>query len=265
MATLAVTLASFLALAMSFAWWLAIRTGQSGYVDTVWSFSTGVAAIGAALFPLDAMGAGVRAWVVAALAAIWSGRLGIHILVRTLKGGDDPRYAALKQEWGAQANGRLFIFLQIQAAAGLVLVIVAMVAARNPQPFGTSGDWIGLAVALIALCGEAVADHQLAAFRALPANRERICDAGLWGYTRHPNYFFEWLGWLAYPLLAIDLAGTWPWGFLALAGPAMMYWLLVHASGIPPTERHMLATRRELFRAYQCRVNAFWPGPRRNH
>jgi steroid 5-alpha reductase family enzyme len=81
--------------------------------------------------------------------------------------------------------------------------------------------------------------------------------------SRHPNYFFEWLGWFAYAVIAIaiDLTCSYPWGWLAVAGPVLMYWLLVHASGIPPLEAHMLRSRGDAFRAYQQRVNAFWPGP----
>lgn len=252
--------ALFLALAMSFAWWLATRSGRSGYIDTVWSLATGIAAMGAALAPFDGA-TQTRGCVVAGLLALWSFRLGLHILARTRQGGDDPRYAVLKHEWGAQADLRLFLFLQIQAGAGLVLALCAMAAAHNPLPFGQIGDVLGIAVALVALAGEGVADRQLARFRADRANRGRICEAGLWAYSRHPNYFFEWLGWLAYPLIAIDLSGSYPWGWAALAGPAMMYWLLVHASGIPPTEAHMLRSRGDAFRAYQRRVNAFWPGP----
>lgn len=261
MIVLIVALALFLAGAMTLAWWLATRTGNHGWVDTIWSLSTGLAAIAAALVPIDGAGPQLRALVVAGLAAIWAGRLGSHILVRTLKGQDDPRYAALRREWGADADRRLFFFLQSQAVAGFILALVALVTARNPQPFGTAWDMVGLGLAAVALGGEALADRQLARFRADPTNKGRICDAGLWGLSRHPNYFFEWLGWLAYPLLAISLSGAWPWGFLALAGPVMMYALLVHVSGIPPTERHMEATRGAAFRAYQRRVNAFWPGP----
>ena len=84
-----------------------------------------------------------------------------------------------------------------------------------------------------------------------------MCDAGLWGWSRHPNYFFEWLGWLAYPLLAIDPAAA------ILAGsrcpaPAFMYWLLVYVSGIPPLEQQMLRSRGDAYRDYQARVSAFF-------
>jgi len=113
-----------------------------------------------------------------------------------------------------------------------------------------------------ALLGETVADRQMAAFRADPANRGKIADTGLWGLSRHPNYFFEWLGWWSYPLIAIGTSADWAWGWAALAAPAMMYWLLVHASGIPPLEKAMLESRGEAFRAYQKRVRAFFPLPK---
>jgi steroid 5-alpha reductase family enzyme len=121
-----------------------------------------------------------------------------------------------------------------------------------------------LAVAIVALAGEGVADRQLQAFSADAANKCKIMDRGLWAWSRHPNYFFEWLGWWAYVLIAVGPTGLWPWGWLALSAPAFMWWLLVHASGIPPLERHMVRSRGDAFRAYQRRVNAFFPGPPRD-
>ncbi|MBS9477430.1 DUF1295 domain-containing protein [Ancylobacter radicis] len=251
----------FMALAMGFAWALARATGRHGWVDTIWSFSVGLAGVSASLAPLAADSPNLRQMVVAAVAALWSARLGAHILARTLKGGDDPRYAALVQEWGSNAASRLFLFLQIQALCGAVLVLAVMAAARAPMPFGSVWDILGLAVIATAVAGETLADRQLAAFRADPANHGKVCDAGLWGWSRHPNYFFEWMAWVAYPLFAIDASGAYPAGFAALLGPALMYWLLVHASGIPPTEAHMLRSRGQAFRDYMGRVNSFWPGP----
>ncbi len=116
---------------------------------------------------------------------------------------------------------------------------------------------------LIAIVGEGVADRQLARFKAYPANKGRICDLGLWSWSRHPNYFFEWLGWLAYPILAFDPGGRWPWGWLALSGPAFMFYLLRFASGVPPTEEAMAASRGAAFERYKARVSTFFPRPPR--
>lgn len=251
-------LAIGLSLAMVFAWGLAERSGNHGWVDTIWSFATGLAGVAGSLLPLGE-GWEPRRVMVAALVALWSVRLGTHILQRTFRGHDDPRYAQLRREWGSAASLRLFLFLQVQALAALVLVVAVMAAAHSPLPYWHAGDAIGLVLALAAVAGEALADAQLARFRADPANRGRVCDSGLWGVTRHPNYFFEWLGWLAYPAIALgSLTGA-----VALLAPLLIYVLLVHASGIPPTEAHMLRSRGDAYRAYQRRVNAFWPGPPR--
>ena len=254
-------LALGLCLAMAGAWWAAERSGNHGWVDTVWSYASGVAGVTAALLPLGDEPWAPRQFLVAALVALWSARLGTHILQRTLKGHDDPRYADLRRQWGAAASQRLFLFLQVQALAGLALVVAVAAAAHNPLPYWRLGDGLGAALFLAAVAGAALADRQLARFRADPQNRGQVCDSGLWGMTRHPNYFFEWLGWTAYPAIALSLAYL-P-GLAALIAPGLMYVLLVHASGIPPTEAHMLRSRGEAFRAYQRRVNAFWPGPAR--
>lgn len=250
-----------LAVTMALVWLVAIRSGRSGWVDAIWSFSVGVFGVFTALVPVVEAVSHERRWLVAFLALAWSVRLGLHIVMRTIGDGrDDPRYIQLKQEWGSDFPARLFWFLQIQAAAAFLLVLSIMAAAHNPSPAFGIGDWAGIALMLVAVGGEALADRQLKAFRADPGNKGKVCDIGLWGLSRHPNYFFEWLGWVAYVAIAIGAPAAYPWGFAALAGPVLMYWLLVHVSGIPPLEAHMLRSRGDQFGRYQRRVNAFWPG-----
>jgi steroid 5-alpha reductase family enzyme len=257
-AGMVVCLAAGLATAMTGAWALALRTGRSGWIDAVWSISVGMAAIAAALWPLASDGTdGFRRIAVALFVGVWSMRLGGHIARRSLRGGDDPRYAELRRQWGARAGTRLFWFLQIQAAVALVLALSAGAAAHAPGAFGRPQDMVGLPLLVLAIVGESVADRQLAAFRR--SRTSAVCDRGLWGYSRHPNYFFEWLAWFAMAIVASDLTGAYPAGWFALLGAALMYLLLVHASGVPPLEAHMLRTRGAAFRDYQARVSAFWP------
>jgi steroid 5-alpha reductase family enzyme len=198
---------------------------------------------------------------VAAAAGLWSCRLGLHIVLRTISGGEDPRYARLREEWGSNWRSRLLLFFQIQAAAALLLAGTIFLAARNPQAGLQWSDLAGLALLLAAVFGEGTADAQLARFRSHVENKGKVCDVGLWSLSRHPNYFFQWLGWAGYAVMAIGPAGAWIWGWAALAGPVFMYWLLVHVSGIPPLEAHMLRSRGGAFASYIDRVNAFWPGP----
>ena len=247
-----------LSLAMAGAWAVQRRTGASGWIDTIWSFAVGAGGIGAVL---AADGAAPRRIAAFVLIAAWSIRLGSHIFTRTKAGGEDPRYAKLIEDWGKAASSRLFLFLQIQAIAGLILVLAIYLAASNPSPVPHSLDLIGIVVALSALAGEAISDRQLSQFRKTPEAKTEICEEGFWRYSRHPNYFFEWLYWCAWPLLALTAPSSISWA--ALLAPAMMYWLLVYASGIPPLEDHMLRSRGDKFRALQRRVNAFFPGPRK--
>jgi steroid 5-alpha reductase family enzyme len=155
----------------------------------------------------------------------------------------------------------MFWLLQKQALVSVPLALGAFIAAHNPDPQLRLGDAIAIVLMLVAVMGEAVSDGQLRRFRAVPANAGRVCDVGLWRYSRHPNYFFEWLEWVAFPLLAINLSGIYPCGWLALTAPVCMYWLLVYVSGIPPLEEHMLRSRGAAYKAYQRRTSAFFPLP----
>jgi steroid 5-alpha reductase family enzyme len=201
----------------------------------------------------------LQSCLVAAMAAIWALRLGLHIARRTRGITDDPRYAKLIQDWGSDASRQMFWLLQKQAVVSIPLALAMWLAAHGSAPVTQSV--IAILIFGVAVVGEAIADEQLRRFRHDPANKGKICDAGLWSLSRHPNYFFEWLGWLAYPVLAIDFTGGDLWGYFALVAPLCMYWLLVYVSGIPPLEEHMLANRGETFRRYQMTTNVFFPGP----
>lgn len=247
---------------MAGAWLVQQKAGHSGWIDVSWSLGVGAVASGAALLPLHQHWPHWRQLSVAILAACWSLRLGLHIARRTRAAKDDPRYRALIVQWGADAPRRMFWFLQSQAAVGALLALSIALAAHNANPVARMQDFVGFALLGLALMGEAIADRQLRLFKSNPSNRGAVCDVGLWSLSRHPNYFFEWLSWLAYPIVAIDLAGQNPYGWLALAAPMSMYWVLVHVSGIPPLEKHMLRSRGEAFQAYQKRTRTFFPFPK---
>lgn len=252
------SIAIALILIMTSAWAIQRATGSSGWIDTIWSFAVGLGGMAAALL---AEGDASRRTMVFVIIGAWSLRLGLHIASRTHNASEDPRYARLIEEWGSSAAIRLWLFLQVQALAAFVLVLAVYLAATNPNPFPLMTDVLAISVAIVAISGEAISDRQLAAFRKTPEAKSDVMERGLWRYSRHPNYFFEWVFWCTWPLMAITLQSSWSW--LSLLAPLQMYWLLVHVSGIPPLEGHMLASRGEKFRALQARVNAFFPGPRK--
>lgn len=258
-----VAIALALSILMAIAWVVRERTGNSGWVDTIWTFAVGLVGAGSALWPVAGESPNARQWLVAALVAIWSLRLGLHIAIRTAGISDDPRYAACAKEWGAAASRRMFVFLQNQAFGSIPLVFAIFVAARFPSNELRWQDALGALILLVGIAGEGLADTQLKRFRADPANRGRVCDVGLWRWSRHPNYFFEWFCWLAYPVIGLSLSYpfSYPWSLATLPAPVFMYWILVHVTGIPPLEEQMLRSRGEGYRAYQLRTSKFFPLP----
>jgi steroid 5-alpha reductase family enzyme len=254
-----VAIALSLSILMTFAWVVQQRTGNSGWVDTIWTFAVGLVGAGGALWPIGGAAPNARQWLVAALMVIWSLRLGMHIAIRTAGIADDPRYAAFAKEWGVDSARWMFWFLQNQAFGSIPLVFAIFVAARFPEEALCWQDYLGAAILFGGIAGEALADAQLKRFRSKVANKGRVCDIGLWRWSRHPNYFFEWFGWLAYPMIALSV--SYPWGLASLLAPVFMYWILVYVTGIPPLEAQMLRSRGENYRAYQLRTSKFFPLP----
>ena len=245
---LAAAMAAALSAVMAVAWRVQLTTGNTGWIDVFWTFGLGAVAIIASLVPIsDGHWPHARQIMVVTLVAVWSLRLGWHILMRTRTVGDDPRYRQLITQWGTDAARQMFWQLQKQAAVSLVLAISIVLAAQNPHPGLRTQDVLGLATLIAAIVGETVSDYQLRRFKADPANRNSVCNVGLWRWSRHPNYFFEWLCWLAYPLIAIDLAGVQSL-WLARAARARLHVLgarlrLRH----PPTRRaHATFARRDV-------------------
>ena len=108
---------------------------------------------------------------------------------------------------------------------------------------------------LVAVVGETAADLQLADFKRKPWNHDRVCREGLWYCSRHPNYFFEWVHWWTYVLMAVGLPNAW----LTWLGPLVMGWALVKLTGIPLAEEQAVLRRGEDYRRYQRVTSSFFP------
>ena len=235
-------------------WFVQCARRDATIVDAGWAAGLGMAAIlYAVALP---MATPLRRALVAGMVVLWSARLVTHLLRdRVARRVEDGRYANLRRRWGGRAQPLFFVFFQAQALLVALLSIPYVAAMRGGG--GTFGATEVAAVAIWAasLAGESLADLQLASFRADPANRGRTCRTGLWRVSRHPNYFFEWLHWTAWPVLA---AGSPHWS-LALVGPALMLVLLLFVTGVPPAEARALETRGDDYRAYQRTTSAFFP------
>ena len=241
------------AVAMALAFVGARRAGKIGYVDVAWAALMGVAALLCAAF---GDGDALARALLAGLGGAWALRLCWHLGRRVAHEPEDGRYVALRAQW-RDSGAAFFAFFQAQAlVVALFALPYAVVATRATAPT-PAAIAAALAVWLLAVGGEALADAQLARWRADPANRGRTCRAGLWGWSRHPNYFFEWLHWFAWPILSFGHPQWW----LALAGPVLMLLFLYRLSGIPWTEAQALRSRGEDYRRYQAEVSPFLPLP----
>lgn len=246
---------SFLVILFSAAWWRQLRTRNAAIIDAIWAVSLGCVALMYASF---SSGDALTRWMIGLGGSIWGLRLGLHLRRRNAGKPEDPRYRKLRETWGKKANSRMFWLFQLQAVVSTILSLAfAIPASRNDRP-SVPILVSACAVWLISVGGEALADRQLARFAAVPSNSGTVCQVGLWRYSRHPNYFFECLHWLAYALLAPGAPLAW----LTLIPPLLMAWLLIKVSGLPMLERHLAATRPG-YAAYMRRTSAFVPWPPR--
>jgi steroid 5-alpha reductase family enzyme len=241
-------------------WAISVRIGNYGLLDVAWSYGVAVLApLYAWTAPAAAEGAVLRKWLLVAIGVAWSVRLGTHILVRVVRHhpAEDPRYQTLRRRWPGPL--RFLGFFELQAALVVIFSLPFLLVSFNTAPAFAPLEIAGLATAIVALVGEAVADLQLQRFKRDPANAGKVCQAGLWHYSRHPNYFFESLIWWAFFLVALDA----PHGWMTVACPLLMLYFLFQVTGIPLTEEHALRGKGAAYREYQRTTSAFVPWFRR--
>ena len=243
------------------AWAFGLVVRNGGWTDVFWTFGTSLTLAAAALLATGPDTSEARRMILAAFMLVWGLRLGLYLAPRVAAHPEDARYAQFRRTAKNYPLMMLWVSLP-QAAATALLGLSIVAAAMRPAPSLDVRDTLAVLVFLLAIAGETTADAQMKRFRANPTNRGKVIQTGLWAWTRHPNYLFQWLGWLAFPVMALDPSR--PVSLLTLVAPAVMYGLLRYVSGVPPLEAAMLESRGEAFRDYQRRVPVFFPrSPRR--
>ena len=233
-------------------WAISVWVKNYGFLDVAWSYGV---AILAPFYAWNGPAVAERKWPLVAIGVVWSLRLGTYILLRVLKHhpAEDTRYETLRKRW--PGTGMFFLFFQMQAALVAIFSLPFLIIAWSPATALAPLEIAGLAIALCSLAGEALADRQLRNFKADPANRGGVCQAGLWAYSRHPNYFFESLIWWGFFLVAVLS----PHGWLALTCPLLMLYFLWKVTGIPLTEAYAVKSKGDAYREYQRTVSTFVP------
>lgn len=243
---------------LMFALWVAhFPLKNAAIVDFGWAVGTGLLGT---FYALLGGGWPTRAWAIGAMSGLWGLRLAIHLLVRTFGHVEEGRYQELRRSWKTNLGLKFLVFFQVQAVTCVLLSAPFLLAAVNPAPAAHWLEYAGATLWMVGFAGEAVADAQLAAFKAAPYTSGRTCNTGLWRYSRHPNYFFEWLTWVAFAVFATPS----PYGWIGWLAPALILYFLLRVTGIPATEEQALRSRGEEYRHYQRTTSAFIPWfPRR--
>ncbi len=238
-------------------WLVAVKTRNAGWVDVGWTLGL-LACVW--YYALWTNGSALRHWLLAGAVSLWAVRLVNHMLVRFVaEGHEDKRYQKIREDWKTNLNLKFFFFFQFQAFLDVVLSTCWLPSMKNPTPVLSILEIFGVSIWIIGFFGESIADGQLKAFKADPANKGKTCQAGLWNYSRHPNYFFEWSMWLGYAVFAFAS----PWGWISLLAVALMYHFLMNVSGVPLAEAQSLKSRGEEYRRYQQTTSMFVPLPKR--
>ncbi len=239
-------------------WLWQLKSQNATLVDAAWGGVIGLVAI---YYAVELEGAPIRRIIAALFGGVWGLRLAWCIASRHRNhGGEDGRYAHMRTHYGSRASSVFLFFFQIQALAVVICSLpFAAIASDTRQLLGVS-DLLGISLWTVSLLGETIADYQLALFKDDPTNRGQACRSGLWRYSRHPNYFFEWLHGLSYVVLTLHTDYFWLTSLVAL----FMLLMLVRFSGIPHTEAQALRSRGDDYRRYMEETNLFFPWPPRS-
>jgi steroid 5-alpha reductase family enzyme len=249
--------AGIAAAAMTALWLLQVRTRNATQVDIGWAYEIGIVGV---VYAIVADGATCHRILVGVLAGLWSLRLGTYLIVdRMLRHeGEDGRYRDMRRRWterGISVNFWFFVFFQGQALLVVSFTVPMLLDAYNPHDRLQPLEIVGAVLWVVGLTLNVLSDRQLVRWRANPANKGKTCRAGLWRYSRHPNYFFEWVLWVGWGFIASAA----PWGWLGWMTPALLLGLLFTITGIPPTEEQALRSRGEDYRRYQQETSIFVP------
>ncbi len=230
-------------------WALAIK--NNGIVDIFWAFNFLVIAV---IIWILADGFEERKNIVCGLAALWALRLTTYLGIRV--GGhikeEEGRYKQLRLEWN---DTKFFFFFQMQAFSNVMLSIPFFVIALNPNPEISIIEYIGAGMWLISIIGEGLSDFQLAQFKKNPTNKGKVCENGLWNYSRHPNYFFQFMIWVSVLIFALPS----PYGWISVICPLSIGYLIFKVTGIPMTEEQAVRSKGQLYVDYQRTTSAFVP------
>lgn len=236
-------------------WLIHLALKNAGVVDIGWGLGFIL------LCGIDVMlgnGFNLRNTLLFIMVTLWGLRIALFLIKRiAVEKDEDRRYQKIRQEWGNNIALKFFFFFEFQAVLQLIIAVPFVIVSMNAAPGLSVFEVLGVLVFIIALIGETMADEQLHHFKADPVNKGKTCRVGLWRYSRHPNYFFEWLIWMGIFIFSLGS----PNGWIAFISPLVMFYLMMYVSGVPLAEEQSLRSRGDDYRRYQKTTSIFFPMP----
>jgi steroid 5-alpha reductase family enzyme len=239
----------YLVLQMCFIWIVYLLLKNPSVVDASWS----IGLLMSGLIYLGSMLITQRTTLVGALLTLWALRLAGYLwYTRILQGHIDKRYTELSNNWKINQSLGFFLNFQLQGLLIFIISFIFYLISNSNNPSLTLLDGMALVIVLVGVAGESVADLQLYRFK----NRQKggVCNIGLWNYSRHPNYFFDWLTWLGFTLFAFQSNK----GYLGIVSLLLLYVIFTRITG-PLTERGSVQSRGQKYIDYQNQTSMFFP------
>lgn len=195
----------------------------------------------------------LRPFILGLTLIIWGVRLGGYLWYTRIRHKVvDKRYVALSENWKIAQPLGFFLNFQLQGVFIFIISIPWYFTSIKAQSNLSPLDIIGLLIFSIAIIFETASDLQLSDFKKKYPGR--VCNAKLWQYCRHPNYFFEWLVWCAFTMFALSL----PYGWISIISPLMLYFIMTRITA-PLTEKGSIQSRGEAYIQYQKETPMFFP------
>lgn len=239
----------YLVLQMCFMWLMYRLLKNPSVVDASWSIGLMISG----LIYLGSLPISLRKSVVGALLVLWSLRLAGYIwYTRIYQGHIDKRYTELSNNWKINPSLGFFLNFQLQGLLIFILSLIFYFISLSKSSSLTIIDGIAIMIIIVGILGETLADLQLYHFKM--QNKGCVCNTGIWNYSRHPNYFFDWLTWLGFTVFAFQS----PSGYLGIISLLVLYLIFTQVTG-PLTERGSVQSRGQKYLDYQKQTSMFFP------